>query len=137
MGLFGDAWDRDLETAAYMVSVLSRDWVNYEKDDFLSKMPGTWAGASVAENNGEIVVIRNPSSHMYFEYHFFFPAEAGTRMQFLIARGLEDLRDLWIVGNSGEVVSRLKPASGQTASRAAQKAAKTLEKRFQVKHVAG
>ncbi|MBI1765458.1 MAG: hypothetical protein HYR56_28920 [Acidobacteria bacterium] len=126
----------EFDGVTFMARTLSRDWENYPKDEFLEKMPGTWHGATV-EDSGDYVIVPNPGLYLYFEFHFFFPEKRGTRMEFLIVRGRDELRDLWIVGKSGDLACRLKSANETSISRDAQKAAKILAKQFGVKQVSG
>lgn len=129
------AWVAELNHVPYTTQSFSRTWVHYEKFDFLEKIPDAWPGAAI-EDNGELVVVRNPQVFRYFEFGFIFPKERDMRMESLLVRGLNELGGLWILGHSGEIMScRLKPANGSSVSRDARKAAKMLRKRFEIHSV--
>ncbi|MFN0278923.1 MAG: hypothetical protein ACKVRN_10000 [Pyrinomonadaceae bacterium] len=132
MGFFTKrAWEPELDRVVDMSRVLSRDWINYPKAEFLELMPSTWQGA-VAEGRLGYVVVTNPEFYNYFEFHFMFGQEEEAPMFSLITRGLQELEDLWIIGDgTGELKCTVKPVNG-IISKDAQQAVKMLGKSLNV-----
>lgn len=122
-------WGAELDRVVFITRSFAEDWAWYGKNEFLVKMPGTWAGATV-EDKGAYVVVRNPDLYRYFEFHFMFGERQDAPMSALHVRGLKELQGLWLHGHAGELGFSLKPENGSTASPDAKKAAELMKRKF-------
>lgn len=127
-------WGAELDRVVFMAQTFSQKWDRYSKPEVLDSLPRSWPGAT-AEDRGAFVVARNPEIFKYFEFHFMFGEPQGAPMTFLYVRGLNELRELWILVQAGEMALSLRPANGSAVSPAAKKAAKALESKFSLSMV--
>lgn len=128
-------WGAELDRVVFITQRFAEDWAWYGKHEFLVKMPGTWAGATV-EDKGAYVVVRNPDLYSYFEFHFMFGERQDAPMSVLYVRGLKELQGLWLHGYASELGYSLKPANDSPVSPDAQKAAELMGRKFGLRLVA-
>lgn len=123
------SWGAELDRVVFMAQTFSQEWGGCSKPEVLYRLPRSWVGAT-AEDRGAFVVARNPGIFKYFEFHFMFGEPQDAPMTFLYVRGLQELRELWILVQAGEMALSLRPANGSSVSPDAKKAAKALESKF-------
>lgn len=128
--MLGSVDKQMLSDLAFMTQTLSLDFVGSDQQTTGERVASAWHGSEFAMRDDAVLVVH--PNFPDFNFHFVHGDSADQKIEGLVVQGINEMKGLWLFASTGIVSSKLRAGPGGELGSRAKKAAKTLEKNFNV-----